>query len=617
VNETELITRNASETELAVLDASIDRTSTKVAELDAQVAELNAQLMADKRRRNALLPISRLPVELLTRVLIEAASLIHKVNEWPFRVLWFLKGPTVKAAIALSHVCHAWRAHVLLTPALWTTPLFGQTLPDDSPLCGCTTPVRGAHMLYRAQRSYEGSVRRFLPLAILTPSESENEVVLNELPRLVDDVQHLWITMKPEHTHELSRPAPMLESLLLRRDMKGSSLLPMRCPQPAPKLTSLALIDVTAPIPADLLVGLIRLALIYNLDYYDNDEDEDEEVQADVVMRCVDHALDTVELALNIENLEIQFENPNRAFIDLERDMLSLHPNLRIVDAFGDDKCVSTFLCHLPLATVHEVSFRWGHHDDPEISRLVDFVATLSEADGETPGWMVPTRMRLAGHGDRLMLYLEDSAGAHVYTSIDRPPSIRTWEFVPTIDLTGEDLHRAVRLQNLRSLELELNHTGDEDIRLLLESFQNTKLETLRFSSGEGWGLTHALTPTTDVPLPLPALRTLTLVEQHMTWQQSPVFVNGEARKINGYVLMESTVAALLSALRERAAAGLVLETLILENCSFSRRVDAESARELLLERVEDVQLVNCTSEIRPFHAQPVAWPFATLIHNS
>jgi F-box-like len=76
--------------------------------LDAEIEVLETRTRDLKTKRNTLAPISNLPNELLCRIMVDCRG------EWPY-----IDDEGTTTWLAVTHVCHAWRAIALDYPQLW------------------------------------------------------------------------------------------------------------------------------------------------------------------------------------------------------------------------------------------------------------------------------------------------------------------------------------------------------------------------------------------------------------------------------------------------------------------------------------------------------------------
>lgn len=88
-----------------------------VAALDAEIAYHSAAATKAKLRRNALIPVSRLPAELLGEIFticVRRSQDYHqRYPDFEYRPYWWLR--------EAAHICHSWREVALNTSELWDT----------------------------------------------------------------------------------------------------------------------------------------------------------------------------------------------------------------------------------------------------------------------------------------------------------------------------------------------------------------------------------------------------------------------------------------------------------------------------------------------------------------
>lgn len=82
---------------------------------DATRQELDAYIIMIRRQSNTLVPIARLPPEILSRIFYECVQLPGSSLEESLWTLWWIKA---------THVCHHWRSVFLSTPTLWDEVTF-------------------------------------------------------------------------------------------------------------------------------------------------------------------------------------------------------------------------------------------------------------------------------------------------------------------------------------------------------------------------------------------------------------------------------------------------------------------------------------------------------------
>ena len=87
-------------------------------ELEESIAKATEAIVAQKVRLNALLPVARLPAELLVEIFMQYLKLR-------------LKTTTAYSWLDFTHVCHHWRDVALRSASLWTRVTYtSKTQPD-------------------------------------------------------------------------------------------------------------------------------------------------------------------------------------------------------------------------------------------------------------------------------------------------------------------------------------------------------------------------------------------------------------------------------------------------------------------------------------------------------
>lgn len=86
--------------------------------IDAQIAQLEQELLELKRQRNELSPVSTIPPEILCQILLLATSYSE-----PQEKVYFVSPPdgfrVERCTDTLLHVSHSWRSAALGCPQLW------------------------------------------------------------------------------------------------------------------------------------------------------------------------------------------------------------------------------------------------------------------------------------------------------------------------------------------------------------------------------------------------------------------------------------------------------------------------------------------------------------------
>ena len=188
-----------------------------------------------KFRRNALVPISRLPTETLAEIF---SLLPGSGNEDVPYLAW----------IYVTHVCHRWREIALNSPYLWNHITFTELTLD-----GITEILARAKMspLHLEGRMYNWSVKRL-------------NAFRRQLEAHISHARHLNFSGEFQHVlKRLVSPAPVLVSLSLT-SLRLRYLSPQDIPNSlfngsAPKLTRLELLGTSIGWKSPLLKGLQTL----------------------------------------------------------------------------------------------------------------------------------------------------------------------------------------------------------------------------------------------------------------------------------------------------------------------------------------------------------------------
>ncbi|KAI0726451.1 hypothetical protein C8Q72DRAFT_783725 [Fomitopsis betulina] len=171
--------------------------------LEDEIDRCSTYMVALKSRLNTLAPISVLPPEALCEVFLHAAGVGDRGNGEG-------AGSHSYGWICVSHVCKHWRVVALSCPSLWSKIKMTTQRPWMSEL------------LERSKRA-PLYVTITVPslLSHVHPSYSSLEVILGHLER----TRSLFITNPADlrgRVHLLARPAPLLESLILRSQVDSA-----------------------------------------------------------------------------------------------------------------------------------------------------------------------------------------------------------------------------------------------------------------------------------------------------------------------------------------------------------------------------------------------------------
>ncbi|KAF8650680.1 hypothetical protein AX16_005118 [Volvariella volvacea WC 439] len=97
------------------------------ARLDEEIAQLELRLKQLRQRRNALAPVSRIPDEILSDIMLESQAMVLQEDQ----AYWQAPCPRSLSWIGMTQVSHHWRTVALQYPLLWTTI----SIPFMSPQC--------------------------------------------------------------------------------------------------------------------------------------------------------------------------------------------------------------------------------------------------------------------------------------------------------------------------------------------------------------------------------------------------------------------------------------------------------------------------------------------------
>jgi hypothetical protein len=196
-----------------------------------------------KAHRNTLVPISRLPPEILSVIFSLLSS---------FDVLDLESSPPSPSS-HVSHVCHLWREISLNLPYLWSYINFTKL-----------TPAGAAVMLVRANPA-----PLYLKAQTMQWSRAKFEAFKEQIEAHIHQFRHLSIRVKPKHLTifgQLVSAAPSLELLSIDNRNSPHTFPPGIIPSNlfdgiAPKLTYLRLYNCGISWKSPLLKGLRVLEL--------------------------------------------------------------------------------------------------------------------------------------------------------------------------------------------------------------------------------------------------------------------------------------------------------------------------------------------------------------------
>ncbi|EPS94733.1 hypothetical protein FOMPIDRAFT_1063054 [Fomitopsis schrenkii] len=176
--------------------------------LEEEVVCCSTYLVALKSRLNTLTPISVLPPEVLCEVFLHVAGVGDRDNGI---------GSHSYGWICITHVCKHWRAVALSCPSLWSKLTVTRQRPWMTELLARSK---------RAPLYVTATLPRFLPVRFGPPLDSPLATVLEHLAR----IRSLSITNQNSLTSQivqlLDKPAPLLESLVIR-NQAATSYVPL------------------------------------------------------------------------------------------------------------------------------------------------------------------------------------------------------------------------------------------------------------------------------------------------------------------------------------------------------------------------------------------------------
>ena len=209
--------------------------------IDDEIRSLEESILALRRRRNALAPISCLPPEVFSTIF----SFVRAEE------------PDHLECLNISHICRQWREIVLSQPLLWDELDFTTV-----------TSAGAAEILARA-RSVPLDLEAMVPFGHW--DDSRFSAFQKDLQAHVSHTRHLGISVEPLRLHKtlegLISPAPILEFLLLSVDDKDRTTH-SRVSIPdnifagsTPRLSSLVLRKCDISWKSPLLIGLTDLEI--------------------------------------------------------------------------------------------------------------------------------------------------------------------------------------------------------------------------------------------------------------------------------------------------------------------------------------------------------------------
>jgi hypothetical protein len=522
-------------------------------EIEAAFGRLLVQRALVRRQRNAFLPVSRLPSELLAHILLLASVQALECSIVPQIVFVPPQVPNYHAVICFSRVSAGFRQVALGSGALWSAPPF-HTI--------CNADVM------------KGILRRSLdtPLSIVLDNTSiaHRESIATRLhsTRALSLDSRMPSTETFDWIEPLGDPTSLLEVLHVTWP-KNSVGGPLSLPLQAPRLSSLSIyantlsLDLPANIP--LMTSLRSLALaIPGLR------------PADVtrITQLLNQAPSLEELSIYDMGLRaIGWED-----VDATSDLRLPRPTWSLIPVLRRVRWIAEIFCAWKILQ----SYRLPPHVEVELvqsfdRRMVDLLPLTAFKNyllmlGQGPqragialllGQAGRQRyeMRLSGFGDdstrTVLLNIEEDNVLELYTSFV------TWKALQNVDIRLSGLVPEV-------LWKELAKHGSPELRSMRVSFVTPT----------ACGLVHAFMEDIDTDprgVFVPSLRSLSVANAAFTLKD---------------------LEDLGDALRARGLLGLVLEELVFERCTWSNGL-VEGEEEKLEDVLLPAKLRECVHELR------------------
>jgi hypothetical protein len=312
--------------DLQTLDATLQR-------MDDALDLLRTQRALVARRRNTILPVSRLPPELLATILLMACRKRVKCHNTDWIAEWCPTASDPSTAVELSHVSHAFRLVALATASLWSN-------------------IGASHVKTLAHQLVRRAGRMPLTVAIdIHPPWSLSDFMIEILREKRATIRHLWLPGGYSHDMDglfqrLCYPAA-LESLHL--ELWGHRKSAPLQQYDLHRLVTLSLAGPGFLMPGPFTHPLLQLTkLALNLQF----------LEPEHVSRVLDFMLSTPALA----ELMISFGEPEPAWDalrDITPNVFSTSPIvicslLERIKMTGSLACMLTLLYHLrPRAACH------------------------------------------------------------------------------------------------------------------------------------------------------------------------------------------------------------------------------------------------------------------------
>jgi hypothetical protein len=532
-----------------------------ISSIGTAAKELHTRQTILRRDRNTLLPIASLPPELLSRILVMAATRVRKVHFLPRGgAEWLPELPDPALAIQLSHVSSGVREVALATTALWAAPW----RPEDA---------MGETMFARSQQAL---------LSIVWPLHDTVDPVLrlNRMRFLkmhVARAQHLCTAVLnlENDAERLWGPTPFLETLITTSaEPAAGAAAVIRLPTYAPRLRTLVLRTHGVPFLSPILTNLTRLGL----DIRERNTAED-----------ILHTLNTVEKALNLCELKVLMKTRHVSWAGTAippaklRSDLARMPRLRKISFIGDFICAFCLLQHLQLESATQLTVEGTvaeATDREELDMLIHFVNNYTAQDGNAP-----TRLDFVEDEETEMLRIRlwnGSSSSPVITL-----GITRFLLSHLIFERMLDFVDAVKWNALRDLRFDLAY--ELMLEVLLDAFSaSDRVQTISFTHDTDQMLPiflRAMLPKDPDVVPFSGLQEIVFMDvdfaaEGFVMEDQP----GSELPLNG----------LLRTLDGRSSQGTPLASLTLCNCKLESSVStAETALSAVRALVKDVRVLD------------------------
>jgi hypothetical protein len=333
--------------------------------IDAEVKALEESIRTLKLRRNALVPVSSLPPEVITaifsflrlRVTPSALSLGEKPDQ-----------PDPLAWLRVAHVCHRWREIALNQPLFWNHLDFTTV-----------TSAGAAEILTRAKKAP-------LHLEARVPfghwDDDQFSAFEKELLPRVSHIYHLGLSAGTLDLREilqgLTSSAPILEYLSLSNEIHRCNLLPTRVLVPdnlfdgtTPKLSCLELCNCDISWTSPLLKGLKSLEIL---------------TISEKTRPSLTIWLDALDKMPQLEKLVLHSATPIAPPLPYDVERTVTLPLLTHLDISGSARNCALALAHLNLPAVIWlfVAAKSHHRDGSDVQEILPQLARHTNTSQET-----------------------------------------------------------------------------------------------------------------------------------------------------------------------------------------------------------------------------------------